>query len=443
MRIQFQNEFVWGTATAAYQVEGAWNLDGRGESIWDRFSHTPGYVENNQNGDVACDQYHRFKDDIALMSAMNIPAYRFSVSWPRIYPAGKGDVNQPGLDYYDKLVDALLEKNIEPWLTLYHWDLPQKLQDLGGWPNRDVADYFAEYTKTMVELLGDRVRYWMTFNEPWVTAFLGHKHGIFAPGVKNVKQAYQTAYHLMLAHGKAYGVIKSKQPDVKVGYTHIYMNLINCTRDQISQDYINFMENEYNHIFLDPVTKGTYPEAICQKLGKDAPDVRPEDLKVMNQYDFIGLQYYNDRLVMHGVEDDSNPDIPVQEFTQMGWPITPYGFYESIMAMQNQYQAKEIVITENGSAWPDTLSHDGKVFDDKRQKFMKEHLYQLHRAITAGANVTGYFAWSLMDNFEWASGYRPRFGIVYVDYPTQKRYIKESGYLFSQIIKENGFDVEF
>ncbi len=441
-KIQFPKSFTWGTATAAYQVEGAWNVDGRGESIWDRFSHTPGHVENNENGDIACEQYYRFKEDIALMSEMNMPAYRFSVSWPRIYPSGKGEVNQKGLDYYNQLVDALLESGIDPWVTLYHWDLPQALQDAGGWPCRAVTGYFAEYTDTMVDLLGDRVTHWMTLNESWVIAFMGYKHGLFAPGIKDIAKAYQAAYYLMLAHGKAYEVIKSKQPNSKIGYTHVFMNLINYTRDQASKAYIDCMQQEYNNVFLDPVTKGTYPEAVVQTLGKKAPDIRGEDLRLMNQYDFIGLQYYNDRLVIYGTENDSHPQIPIQEFTEMGWPVTPCGFYESIMTLQNTCQVKEIVVTENGSAWADTLTQNGRVFDTKRQKFMKDHLYQLHRALNAGANVTGYFTWSLLDNFEWTSGYRPRFGIVYVDYPTQKRYIKESGFLFSRIIKENGFAYE-
>lgn len=443
--LKFPNEFTWGAATASYQVEGAWSEDGKGESIWDRFTHTPGNVERGETGDIACDQYHRFKDDVQIMKHLGLPAYRFSISWPRIFPTGKNDINQKGLDHYDRLVDELLNFGIEPWVTLHHWDLPQALQEeFGGWPFRGMADYFAEYAKTVAEKLGDRVTRWMTFNEPWVIAFMGYRDGTFAPAIKDQKQAYQAAYHLMLAHGKAYSAIKSICKNCKVGYTHNYQNLFNITRDEASEEFIRFKWEENNGIFLSPVLKGKYPHIIHNRIGSDAPQIHEDDLKIMNQYDFIGIQYYFDILVMSGTDEfvlDSKRRPGFFDYTEMGWPVTPGGFYESIMTLKNKYDAHEIVVTENGSAWQDVLTHDGKVQDDKRQNYLEKHLSQVHRAIKDGAPVTGYFAWSFMDNFEWAYGYRPRFGLVYVDYPTQQRFIKESGFLYGKIIQQNGLSL--
>ncbi len=443
--LKYPDNFTWGSATASYQVEGAWRDGGKGESIWDRFTHTPGNIERGDTGDIACDQYHRYKEDVQLMKSLGLHAYRFSISWPRIFPTGKKDINQQGLDHYDRLVDELLKAGIEPWVTLHHWDLPQALQEEdGGWPFRGMSDYFAEYAKTVAEKLSDRVTRWMTFNEPWVIAFMGYRDGTFAPGIKDQKQAYQAAYHLMLAHGKAYSAIKSIDKNNIVGFTHNYQNLFNITRDEASEEFIRFKWEENNGIFLNPVLKGTYPQIILDKIGSDAPLINKNDLKIMNQCDFIGIQYYFDIMVMHGT-DESILEIKNRplffDYTEMGWPVTPGGFYESIMTLKNKYNVHEIIVTENGSAWHDVLSHDGKVYDDKRQDYLRKHLFQVHRAINDGAPVTGYFAWSLMDNFEWAFGYRPRFGLIYVDYPTQQRFIKESGFLFKKIIQENGLSL--
>ncbi|MBN2011478.1 beta-glucosidase [candidate division KSB1 bacterium] len=438
MKISFPSNFKWGVATAAFQIEGAWNEDGKGESIWDRFCHTPGHIERSDTGDIACDHYHRYPEDIKLMQSMNIPNYRFSVSWPRIYPNGKGAVNQNGLDFYNKLVDTLLKAGIEPWITLYHWDLPQALHDEGSWPERKITDYFTTYAETMAKALGDRVKNWMTFNEPWVVSFMGYHEGVFAPGETSEKRALQTAYHLMLAHGKAYSAIKSIHSDARIGFTHNYLHYHNLGRDEKSAQLINYKQHESNGIFLEPVSLGNYPEIVLEQ-NANAPTVHPDDLKVMNQYDFIGIQYYFDVLVANGEWSFDKP-FPIYKRTEMGWPVTPVGFYESIMSFATEYQVKDIIVTENGSAWPDTLSPEGNVFDDDRQHYLIDHLYQLRRAMDDGAPVSGYFAWAFMDNFEWKHGYRPRFGLVYVDYGSQKRHIKESGHLFSKIIQEKGFE---
>ena len=437
---KFSKNFTWGTSTSSYQIEGAWNLDGKGESIWDRFTHAPGHIERSENGDIACDHYHRYREDIELMSRLGIPAYRFSISWPRILPQGKGAINQRGLDFYNKLVDALLEKGIEPWITLYHWDLPQALEDQGGWPNRVLTDYFQNYAGIMVKQLGDRVKHWMTLNEPWVISFLGYRDGVVAPGRKNRKSAFQCAYHLLLAHGKAYSAMKALNSKLTIGITNVHHNYISFTRDEQSLRAAAFEDMVNNKIFLDPVLKGTYPQLLVQ-LRKDAPIIDPEDFKIMRQTDFMGIQYYHDVFLINGKKElpaTIQEKFPIYEYTEMGWPITPVGIFQQLMLLYREYGVKNIVITENGSAWPDVLDPEGNVRDEKRQKYLLDHLGQVHRAMEHGAPVTGYFVWSFMDNFEWTQGYRPRFGLVYTDYATQNRYIKDSARLFSTIIKENG-----
>jgi beta-glucosidase len=436
----FPANFVWGTATAAYQVEGAWNEDGKGESIWDRFSHTPGNVERGDTGDIACDQYHRYPEDIQMMQSMGIKNYRLSISWPRIYPTGKGAINQKGLDHYSKLVDALLAAGITPWITLYHWDLPQVLQDEGGWPNRALTDYFAEYAGTVSKHLGDRVTNWMTFNEPLVSAFNGYLDGQHAPGIRDEKQAHHAAYHLILAHGKGYNAIKANFPNAKVGITNASQNISTLVRDGSRWERAEYAEALQNGIYLEPVLKGTYPQIVLDKIGKNAAPVTPDDLKVMHRTDFVGLQFYADHLVvpenitggMRGTQHS------FFDYTEMGWPVTPVGLYEHAMTLKNRYGAKEIVITENGSAWQDTLGPDKRIRDVKRQDYLLKHVDATHRAIQDGAPITGYFAWSFMDNFEWGFGYRPRFGLVYTEYASQARYIKDSGYMFRDIIADNG-----
>ncbi len=437
MNIQFPEDFVWGAATAAYQVEGAAFEDGKGESIWDRFSHVPGNVERNETGDVACDQYHRYPEDIKLMQEMDLQAYRFSISWPRIYPQGTGAINEKGLDHYDRMVDALLEAGIDPWITLYHWDLPQALHERGGWPNRDIADWFTDYAVTMAERLGDRVKHWMTMNEPWVCAYFGYRDGIMAPGIKDHKLALVAAYHFNLAHGRAYNAMKAIHPNLKIGITHATQQHRALDDHPESRALAEFLWEENNGIFLEPILAGSYPQAILDKYPDQVPTLECTDLAEMNNYDFIGLQYYCDTLIRNG--ERVQEKLPEFEYTEMGWPITPDGFYNNIMEYVRRYNPKELAITENGMALADEVGRDGRVNDIRRQGYFKAHLSAVHRAIQDGAPLTAYLAWSFMDNYEWACGYRPRFGMVHTDYATQARTIKESGYLFAKIIRNNGF----
>ena len=435
---QFPLDFTWGSATASYQVEGAWDKDGKGESIWDRFAHTPGKIERGENGDIAADQYHRFQEDIRLMQTLGLDAYRFSVSWPRILPNGSGDVNAKGLDYYERLVDALLQAGIQPWLTLYHWDLPQVLQDQGGWPAREIVERYAEYAHVVSARLGDRVQNWMTFNEPWAFCYLGYGIGEHAPGIADKAQFFQAAYHTILAHGLGYQAIKANAPQARVGITNVSVNPISFVRDAGMEARLAYRHAEGNRIYLDPLLKGEYPQVVLEQLGADAPEVRPDDLQVMQRCDFLGVQYYSDHVVMpEGVD---NQRYNFFEYTEMGWPITPHGLYEHLMMLKREYRPIDIVITENGSAWQDVLDPNGRVQDVKRQDYLRQHLLQVHRAIEEGAPVIGYFYWSLLDNFEWALGYRPRFGLIYVDYANQQRYIKDSGYLYRDIIAANGLE---
>jgi beta-glucosidase len=441
----FPRNFIWGCATSAYQVEGAWNLDGKGESIWDQFVHTPGKIERGETGNIACDQYHRYKEDIDIMKQLGISAYRFSVSWPRIYPDGKGKINSRGLDHYDKLVDSLLAAGITPWITLYHWDLPQKLQDEGGWPNRKLTDYFSEYAYTVAEKLADRVKYWITFNEPWVICHLAYGHGAHPPAHKDMKEVLHSSYHLNLAHGKAYEALKSVNNGVKIGISEVNWNYYNIHNDEKSKKIIQFAHAENNQIYWDPILKGTYPRTVASHYKNKIPRINPDELKIMNRYDFYGLQYYFDMIVSNGVIENralNRYKYPKFDYTEMGWPVTPDGLYRQLMIMSEEYKVQNIVITENGSAWQDILNPEGKTADTKRQDFLIKHLYRVYQAIQDGAPVTGYFVWSFMDNFEWTSGYRPRFGLVYTEYASQKRYIKDSGFLYQKIIAQNGLDID-
>jgi beta-glucosidase len=437
MKVQFPENFTWGAATAAYQVEGAAFEDGKGESIWDVYSHVPGNIEDDATGDVACDQDHRYPGDIRLMQEMELQAYRFSISWPRIYPQGTGTINEKGLDHYDRLVDALLEAGIDPWITLYHWDLPQTLHERGGWPNREIADWFADYAVTMAERLGDRVQHWMTMNEPWVCSYMGYRDGTMAPGIRDLRQALAAAYHFNLAHGRAYNAMKAVNSDLKIGITHATQQHRPLDDEPESLALAEFLWQENNGVFLEPVLAGSYPQAIIDKYPDAVPDIGRADLAEMNNYDFIGLQYYTDNLIRNG--ELVGTKLPEFDYTEMGWAITPDGFYNNIMEYVRRYDPKELVITENGMALADKVDPDGRVRDVRRQDYFKAHLSAMHRAIQGGAPLTGYLAWSFMDNYEWTSGYRPRFGIVHNDYPTQTRTIKDSGYMFADIIRENGF----
>ncbi len=447
-KITFPKDFIWGSATASYQVEGAVNQDGRGESIWDRFSHTPGKVLNGDTGDVACDHYNRYREDVQLMKELGLKGYRFSVAWPRIYPQGKGQVNQKGLDFYSSLVDELLKADIEPIVTLYHWDLPQALQDMGGWDNRDVADYFAEYAFKMYDVLGDRVKKWITHNEPWVVAFLGNAFGQHAPGYTDLALAVRISHHLLLSHAKAVQAYRQSGNDDggQIGITLNLTPVYPASDTPEDGQAVQFLDGFQNRWFLDTVFKGTYPEDMLAFYQEkcNAPVIYPGDMELIanNPIDFIGINYYTRSVVKKGKKDsfDSVEHVrPEGKYTEMGWEVYPQGLYDLLMRVHRDYNAPTIYITENGAAFKDDKVVDGTVDDQDRLEYLKSHFEAAYRAIQDGVNLKGYYVWSFMDNFEWAFGYSKRFGIVYVDYETLKRTPKKSALWYRDVIAENGF----
>lgn len=431
----FPQEFLWGAATAAYQIEGAWNEDGKGESIWDRFSHTHGKVTNSDTGDIACDHYHRFQDDIGLMRRLGLKAYRFSTSWTRILPSGRGQVNPLGLDFYDRLVDALCAANIEPFLTLYHWDLPYTLHEQGGWNNRDVAYTFADYAALMIKRLGDRVRYWTTFNEPNVIMFNGYMTGEHAPGIQDAKVAYQVGHHLMLAHGLAVQAMRGVAPQQKYGI--VLNQWMADPASDASADIAaaRAVWDRSEPLFLDAIFKGRYPPQIFDLLGKNVPDIEDGDMALISQkLDYMGLNYYSRNLVSSsGI---INP-VPGSEYTEMYWEICAPALRRLLNKINNEYDLPPIYITENGAAFPDEVSPDGKIHDERRLDYLCQHFIQTCLAIQDGVDVRGYFVWSLLDNFEWAHGFTKRFGLIYVNYETQERIIKDSGKWYAEVIGKN------
>ncbi len=455
--LAFPKEFVWGCASSAYQVEGAWNEDGKGSSIWDTFVHKPGHVVNGETGDVAVDHYHRYKEDVALMKELGLDAYRFSIAWSRILPAGTGAINQAGLDFYDRLVDELLKNKIEPYACLFHYDLPQALQDKGGWPNRDTAYAFAEYARVITERLSDRLKVWMTHNEPWVSAMAGYFAGEHAPGIKDVPAAIKALHHLLLSHGLAAEAIRAsaRQP-VMVGITLNLSPVYPASQSKKDRDAASRVDTILNRTTLDPLLKGTSPFqefAIVKLLSRSL--IKPGDLEKIRTLDLLGVNYYARTVVKH------DPKFPVvaaaqihpegNEYSGM-WEIYPEGIYELLTRIWKEYffpfpagegalvKVPEIMVTENGVPVPDGLDFDGRVRDERRIRYLRNHIAQVHRAMDEGVPVRGYFHWSLMDNFEWALGYSQRFGLVYVDFRTQKRTIKDSGQWFTRVIQENGFE---
>jgi beta-glucosidase len=429
----FPKDFVWGFATSSYQIEGAVNEDGRGESIWDRFAHTPGKTIDGTNGDVACDHYHRYAEDVELLRQLGAQAYRFSIAWPRILPQGTGAVNQAGLDFYDRLVDALLKAKITPYVTLYHWDLPQVLEDRGGWTNRETAYAFAEYTEVVVKRLGDRVQQWMTHNEPWCTAFLGYQNGYFAPGLKDLGKALQATHYLLLSHGLAVPVIREHGGEqAKVGIVLNLTPAYPATESPEDSAAVQRFDGFFNRWFLDPVVGRGYPQDMWTYYGSAVPTIAPDDLKIIAApTDFLGVNYYNRAYLADAPENDGllhTRDIgdPSKERTA-DREIYPEGFYDLMTWLHRDYGFPAYYIAENGAAFADQLADDNQVHDDRRVAFLQAHFEQAIRSINAGVPLIGYFVWSLMDNFEWASGYTLRYGITYVDFKTQQRIIKDSG----------------
>lgn len=444
----FPDKFLWGAATSAYQIEGAWNEDGKGESIWDRFSHRPYNILNGDTGDVACDHYHRMPQDVALMQKLGLQAYRFSVAWTRILPQGRGPVNSKGLDFYERLVDHLLDSGISPVANLYHWDLPQALQDQGGWSKRDSASWFADYARVVFDRLGDRVILWATQNEPWVAAFLGYGTGEHAPGLCDYSQAYQAAHHLLLAHGRAVQVFRQGGYKGEIGIIIDLDHFEPASEREADLAACQRAHDEKASLFLDPLFKGKYPEALFEWIGPHQPHVLGDDLEVIAQpLDYLGINHYKSWKVYHAtggslLKAGFTPlSAPGWALTDMGWGVYPTGLLAVILHLKNNYRMPRLYITENGCAFPDTPDETGFVADWSRVDYLRGHLRAVWDAIQAGANVRGYFLWSLMDNFEWAHGFGPRFGLVRVEYDTGKRIPKQSAHWYSQVIKQNGLNL--
>jgi beta-glucosidase len=439
---KFPEGFLWGTATAAYQIEGGHHADGKGPSIWDTFSHVPGKIFENHNGDVACDHYHRYRDDVAIMADLGLNAYRFSVSWPRVIPHGSGAPNQKGLDFYSRLVDALLERRIRPFITLYHWDLPQAMEDRGGWGARDTAAAFGEYAERIGRTLGDRVQDWITLNEPLATTAGGYIFGVLAPGKQDPRLAFQVSHHLNLAHGHAVRALRATVPAAHVGITQVSMPVYPASDADADREAARRFDGMVNRWYWDPPLRGAYPADVLERLGSMAPQIEAADLQLLSPpIDFFGHNSYTRAVV----RDDPNSltmgatQVPPdgKPKTEMGWEVYPDHLYDALTRITRDYDAPDIYITENGAAYIDEVVN-GAVSDPQRVDYLRQHLFAAHRAIEDGTQLRGYFCWSLLDNFEWSFGYSKRFGIVHVDYATQRRIVKASGRFFSEVARRNG-----
>ena len=432
---RFPRGFVWGVATSAYQIEGAAHEDGRGDSIWDEFCRRPGAIKDGSNGDRACDHYHRVDEDVALIAGLQVHAYRFSIAWPRVQPLGAGAWNEKGFAFYDRLVDTLLGRGIAPYLTLYHWDLPQALQEKGGWMSRDTTLRFAEYAAEVGRRLGDRVASIATHNEPWVVAVLGHESGIFAPGLRSQKTAMQVAHHLLLSHGFAVEALRSQGCRAPLGIV-LNQSPSHAATDA-PEDIAKARLDDGLTIrwYMDPLLRGKYPDDVLSFLGADAPCVLDGDMDAIRRpVDFLGINYYTRNVSGTGAPLD--PVRSGKEVTDMGWEVFPEGLTELLQRLQADYRLPPIYIMENGAAYADRLV-DGRVADVDRIRYLKSHIAAMADARESGVDVRGYFVWSLLDNFEWADGYSKRFGLVHVDYETQRRTLKDSAAWYRALIGEH------
>ena len=446
--IKKEKTFNWGVATSSYQIEGAHNTDGRGPSVWDVFSHTKGRVKNGDTGDIACDHYNKFSDDIILMRDLGVDSYRFSVSWPRIFPIGTEDkINQSGMDFYDRLVDTLLENNITPFVTLNHWDIPQGLEDLGGWTNRDMVQQFVKYSHYLSRGLGDRVANWITHNEPWCISFLGYVEGRKPPGLKGAwAKSLHTAHHLLLSHGKAVPEIKSNVRNAKVGITLNLNTAIPASNSEYDKKECDFYDAQFNRLYLDPLYKKKYPKLLFDRLlekgaikQSDLNFIEEGDLKTISTpTDFLGVNYYSRAVIRdESVDEKLNEKhkVTMGPKTDFGWEIYPKGIYDLLKRLQDEYNVNEIIVTENGCSYSDGTDENKKVNDINRVEYHHSHIEQILIAVDEGIPCTGYFAWSLMDNFEWAEGYSQRFGLIWVDFDTLERIPKESYYWYQKFLK--------
>jgi len=445
--IQMPTTFRWGAATSSYQIEGAFQEGGRGLSIWDTFSRTPGKTAGGHTGDIACDSYHRYEEDVALLKRLGVNSYRFSVAWPRIFPDGTGAVNEAGIDYYMRLVDKLLENGIEPMCTLYHWDLPQALQNQGGWANRATIDAFVRYAETMFRAFDGKITRWITLNEPWCASFLSNYLGVHAPGYRDLQLATDVAHHLLVAHGAAVEAFRRLGVPGEIG---IAPNITWIEPYSARKEDIDACRREtgwWIDYFIDPLFHGAYPAFMLEWLeSKGAkPTILEGDMeRIAAPIDFLGLNYYTGNLGKYKRGAGLFDCEPVDEGyakTDIDWFIYPEGFYKAIQYIAQQYGNTPIYITENGACYNDGLEADGTVNDDRRIAYMRQHLLQLHRCIASGYPVQGYYAWSLMDNFEWAEGYEKRFGIVHVDFETLKRTPKASYFWYQKVIGNGTFEV--
>ena len=426
----FPKDFIWGVSSTAYQHEGAISEDGRGESIWDRFCATPGKVRNGESGAVACDFYHRYREDVGLVSELGVDSFRFSVSWPRIMPSGRGEVNERGFGFYDRLVDALLEAGIKPLIALYHWDLPQALEEEGGWTNRATVEAFADYSRVVGEHFGDRVTLWVTQVEPWVTAWLGYGLGVHAPGRCSEADAVAASHHLLLSHGRAVEVLRGVAPRAEVG---IALNLEHswaATDRDDDHEALRWWDGTRSRWYLDPLFRGEYPADVLQEWKHLMPAGHDGDLAcIAAPIDFLGVNNYSASAIGAGAGDGERARAvpqPGASRTDMGWEIDPDGLRQVLTRVSRDYSPNAVYVTENGAAFPDVVDHEGRVLDPERQQYLEAHVDAAARAAREGVPLKGYFVWGLMDNFEWNWGYWKRFGLVHVDYPTQKRTPKAS-----------------
>lgn len=453
--MNFPPDFLWGAATSSYQIEGAADEDGRGRSIWDVFSKTPGKVANGDNGDIANDHYHRYPEDIAIMKEIGLQGYRFSFAWPRLFPHGDGAREERGFAFYDRLIDSILGAGIEPLATLYHWDLPQSLQDKGGWVNRDIVNRFADYSTAIVERFGDRVQKFTPINEPWVVAWLGYGIGIHAPGIKDRASAFAAAHHTVMAHSASTQAMRSARSDILTGPV---LNQANYVPDDVNDPFqahtAEVLDAVQNRFWMDAFMHGCYPEILMKEFGAELGAViKDGDLQSATvKNDFIGINFYFDSRVgpavagldqWHSISSlfgAASDETPSGALTDMGWPLTPMGLENLLVRWHKEHGEKlpDIYITENGAAYDDGPDTTGRIKDVRRIDYLRTHLKAVSQAISQGSPVKGYYQWSLMDNFEWALGYDKRFGIVHVDFQTQKRIIKDSGYWYRDQIKNNG-----
>ncbi len=444
--MQFPEGFLWGTGTSAYQIEGAVHEDGRSPSIWDTFCRTEGKVKNGDTGDVACDHYHRYEEDLDLMARLGLKSYRFSVAWPRVLPDGSGRVNQKGLDFYKRIAEGCLQRGIRPMITLYHWDLPQVLQDKGGWANRDVVEQFAALTDVTVRALGDLVPDWITHNEPWVAGVLGYSWGVHAPGLKDEWTSLQAIHHMLLSHGRSVQAFRAVAPkESRIGIVYNMGHIYPVSESEEDRQAAWLADGLNHRWFADPVLKGSYPaEIVAYYETKHGPltFMQPGDPEIMAQpIDFVGLNMYSCGHVGH---DPAGGELPVKWYpgkepkTAMDWEIAPESLNDLLLHVKSLYGDIPLIVTENGAAFDDVVGAGGQVEDPDRVAYLHDHIAACGRAIQAGVNLQGYFVWSLMDNFEWAEGYAKRFGIIHVDYESLKRTPKQSFWFYRDVIARNG-----